>query len=79
MAYPSRKHSVPENLHKPPSPKESDVSSDPLPKQSPVSVISSIKPPSTLQPQFVLQQQQQQQKVMVAQTKPSPPLVNKND
>ena len=75
--YPSRKHSMPDNLHKPPSPKENDVAVDPLadkPKQSSVSSMSSIKPPSTFQPPFVLQQQQ---KVMVTQTKPSPPLVNK--
>lgn len=76
-ACPSRKHSMPDNLHKPPSPKEHDVAIDPLadkPKQSPVSSMSSIKPPSTFQPPFVLQQQQ---KVTVTQTKPSPPLVNK--
>ena len=80
-AYPPRKHSVPDNLHKPPSPRENDVANDdPLaadiykPKQSSVSSMSSIKPPSTFQPPFVLQQQQ---KVIVTQTKPSPPLVNK--
>ena len=74
---PSRKHSMPDNLHKPPSPKEHDVVNDPLadkPKQSSVSSMSSIKPPSTFQPPFVLQQQQ---KVTVTQTKPSPPLANK--
>ena len=79
MNYPSRKQSVPDNLHKPPSPKESDVVGDPLmerPKQSPVASMSSIKPPSTYQPLFVLQQQQQQ-KVLISQTKPSPPLTNK--
>ena len=78
-AYPTRKHSVPENLHKPPSPKENDLDFDPLadkPKQSPASSMSSIKPPSVLQPPFVLQQQQQQ-RVLVSQTKPSPPLANK--
>ena len=80
MNYPSRKQSVPDNLHKPPSPKESDVIGDPLterPKQSPAASMSSIKPPSTYQPLFVLQQQQQQQKVLISQTKPSPPLTNK--
>lgn len=79
MVYPSRKHSVPENFHKPPSPKENDVGIDPLAdkhKQSSVVSTSSIKPPSMLQPPFVLQQQQQP-KAMVSQTKPSPPLLNK--
>ena len=68
---------MPDSLHKPPSPKENDAVTDPLldkPKQSPVSSMSSIKPPSALQPPFVLQQQQ---KIMVTQTKPSPPLINK--
>ena len=68
---------MPDNLHKPPSPKENDVAIDPLtdkPKQSSLSSMSLIKPPSTFQPPFMLQQQQ---KVTVTQTKPSPPLVNK--
>ena len=79
MNYTSRKHSVPDNFHKPPSPKESDVTGDPLterPKQSPAASMSAIKPPSTYQPLFALQQQQQQ-KVFISQTKPSPPLANK--
>ena len=70
---------MPDGLHKPPS-QENDAVTDPLvdkPKQSPASSISSIKPPSALQPPFVLQQQQQQQKVVVTQTKPSPTLLSK--
>ena len=75
-AYPTHKHSVLENLHKPPSPKENDLGMMDKPKQSPVSSMSFIKPPSVLQHPFVLQQQPQQ-RVLVSQTKPSPPLANK--
>jgi len=82
VGNPSRKLSVPENFNKPPSPKESDINVDPLtdkPKQPSISSASSIKPPSTLQPPFVLQQQQQQKGLVtvVSQSKPSPPLANK--
>lgn len=70
----TRKHSVPDNLHKPPSPKENDVGVDPMIERPKPTSVSSIKPPSMLQSPFVLQQQQ---KAQVIQSKASPPLVNK--